>query len=692
MELDLEGVAVAFVETELERLEKELKSLHSQLPPFSSSDEIRLLSVLKAVLGEDDDASSHNGDNRSGWEMFDLVPPTLDAFARNSKWRNSLDRYTSGLLLQLKLRFFILIKDFTINNKSSATTTTTDEGQEEEDIDGGTPTSSAAAASSDEDAKSSAHVDIKDLMPSEYEQSEGQRDEFIKAKHTAAKELTESKFKLLLEQSNVSTEKEADYLQRFRRLLQRRLAKLLFPGEDEKTKLFEETRKRPHHLNREEEEEESLKALTNKGRMDKNIQREMYRLVREYDRLMKQYLAASSLSLPSSVPPVPPPTVSLSHSSSVPAPAPHMVEDPPRPRTVTIALHLGWNYTHVGWIPPNKTSVELLFPPIPCIIGMNKDEPEVLYGVQMYEALRETLPLSEKAETESGTQETVSFSWLNLKYMLRDKEVEWRQGKAKVKSELPLAIFLIHVKTKIEAAILPLFTNYKVIMVLPQALSIVQRGRISDASELAGFGEDQVHLIKETTAAALAFAHDTTIWSPGFLLPILVCCPTCPPPYVAIGSNANYENNADVAIFSDEDGILTMEGSAGRQGLGLIGVLKEMTKFKKRMFCIEGVINKKSVFVHLDDGNYEEEMPCTRPDEMQEFQALLVQLRAVESIENMSASGNYLLNKIREHFRKYTVVVRFYSLASNSYDNLRRSVVFQSDLLCLERWGTLLFP
>jgi hypothetical protein len=169
MEYDLEGVAVAFVETELERLETELKSLHAQLPPFSSSDEIRLLSVLKAALGDDDDVSSHNGDNRSGWEMFDLVAPTLDAFARNSKWRNPLDRYTSGLLLQLKLRFFILIKDFSSSNNSTATKTATDEGQEEEDIDGGTPTSTAAA-SSDEDAESSARVDIKDLMPSEYVQ------------------------------------------------------------------------------------------------------------------------------------------------------------------------------------------------------------------------------------------------------------------------------------------------------------------------------------------------------------------------------------------------------------------------------------------------------------------------------------------------------------------------------------------
>jgi hypothetical protein len=139
-----------------------LKSLHSQLPPFSSSDEIRLLSVLKAVLGEDDDASSNTVDDRSGWEMFDLVAPTLDAFARNNKWRNPLDRYTSCLLLQLKLRFFILIKDFSISNKSQATKTATDEGEEEEDIDGGAPT--AAAASSDEAAEPPVHVDIRDLM------------------------------------------------------------------------------------------------------------------------------------------------------------------------------------------------------------------------------------------------------------------------------------------------------------------------------------------------------------------------------------------------------------------------------------------------------------------------------------------------------------------------------------------------
>jgi hypothetical protein len=82
--LDLEGVASGFVESELDRLEKELKSLHAQLPPLSPSEEIRLISALKAALGDDDDVSSNTDDNRSGWEMFDLVAPTLDAFARNS--------------------------------------------------------------------------------------------------------------------------------------------------------------------------------------------------------------------------------------------------------------------------------------------------------------------------------------------------------------------------------------------------------------------------------------------------------------------------------------------------------------------------------------------------------------------------------------------------------------------------------
>jgi hypothetical protein len=344
----------------------------------------------------------------------------------------------------------------------------------------------------------------------------------------------------------------------------------------------------------------------------------------------------------------------------VPPPASQTVEDPPRPPpTVVIALHFGWDYTHVGWIPPNETSAELLFPPIPCLIGLNGDESEVLYGLQIYEALRKWLPSPDATET--------AFSWLNLKSMLRDKEVKWRKDKGKVNSELPLAMFHIHVKTKIEAEI-PLpssSTKYKVIMVLPQVLSIVQRGRIYDATELAGFGEDQVHFIKETTAAALAFAHDADIWSPGFVLPLLVCCPS--PDVQLDDSDADNEiYNADVAIFSKEDGILTVEESAGRQGLSQKELLQEMTKFKGMIVPFEGMINKKSVFVHLDDGSYEEEMPlCSRPGEMQEFRALLGQLRA-ECIERSSTSGNDLLNKIREHLTKYTVLVRN-SLAFNYF-------------------------
>jgi hypothetical protein len=292
MELDLEGVAVAFVETELEKLETELKSLHSQLPPFSSSDEIRLLSVLKAALGDDEDVSSHNGGNRSRWEMFDLVPPTLDSFARNSKWRNPLDRYTSGLLLQLKLRFFILIKDFAINNKSQATKTTTDEGQEEEDedINGGTPTPPAA----DETHELPIRFGINDLMPSDSERQE-RRQKYMTAKHKEVKEETESKLKLVLELSNVSTEEEADFLRRFNILLERRLEKLLWPKEDEQWKPREGTRKRPHP-NREEEEltnshKKKSPAVAEAG-WDDYIKGEMNRLAREYERLMKQHLAA----------------------------------------------------------------------------------------------------------------------------------------------------------------------------------------------------------------------------------------------------------------------------------------------------------------------------------------------------------------------------------------------------------------
>jgi hypothetical protein len=293
MELDLEGVAVAFVETELERLETELKSLHSQLPPFSSSDEIRLLSVLKAVLGDDEDVSSHNGGNRSGWEMFDLVAPTLDSFARNSKWRNPLDRYTSGLLLQLKLRFFILIKDFAINNKSQATKTTTDEGQEDEDedINGGTPTPPAA----DETHELPIRFGINDLMPSESEQ-QGRRQNYMTGKHKEVKEETESKLKLVLELRNVSTEEKADFLRQFHILLERRLEKLLWPKEDDQWKLGEGTRKRPHPNGEEEDElnnshKKKPPAVGEAGR-DDYIKGEMNRLAREYERLMKQHLAA----------------------------------------------------------------------------------------------------------------------------------------------------------------------------------------------------------------------------------------------------------------------------------------------------------------------------------------------------------------------------------------------------------------
>jgi hypothetical protein len=50
-------------------------------------------------------------------------------------------------------------------------------------------------------------------------------------------------------------------------------------------------------------------------------------------------------------------------------------------------------------------------------------------------------------------------------------------------------------------------------------------------------------------------------------------------PKDVVNSNAN-ENNVDAAIFSNENGILTMEKSAGRQGLSRIGVLDELTKFK----------------------------------------------------------------------------------------------------------------
>jgi hypothetical protein len=67
MELDLEGVVVAFVETELGRLETELKSLHSRQTRLSPSDEIRLLSALKAARGNDEDVSM----GHIGWADLD---------------------------------------------------------------------------------------------------------------------------------------------------------------------------------------------------------------------------------------------------------------------------------------------------------------------------------------------------------------------------------------------------------------------------------------------------------------------------------------------------------------------------------------------------------------------------------------------------------------------------------------------
>jgi hypothetical protein len=494
-------MAESFVETELGRLETEVKSLHVQLHPISTSDEIRLISALKVALG--DDASSNNNNNRSGWywEMFDLVPPTLNAFVQNSGGRIPLDRYTSGLLLQLKLKFLIQMKDSSIIINNKPATTTAEEGQEKEDIHG-TPTPPAA------DETHELPIDINDLIPSESEQQE-QRQNYMKAKHKEVKEETESEFQWVLNGCNVSAEKKADFLQRFRSLLKRRLDKLLRKA-DQKLKPQEEgtTRKRPR-LNREEEDEglncdkeKSPAVEAAEAGRDDYIKGEMDRLAREYERLMKQHLAAFPES----------PSMS-SHPLSVSGAPPQQLVDPPPPQPpiVTIALHFGWNYTHVGWIPPNETSVKLLFPPIPCLIGLSEDESEVLYGAQIWKAVKKKL----------------ISSWLNLKSMLADKEVEWRKGKASVKSELLLAMFLIHVKTKIEAAI-PLpssSTNYKVILVLPQALSIVQRSRISVAGNLAGFGEDQVHLMKETTAAAIAFAHDADIWSRGSMLPIFVCCP-----------------------------------------------------------------------------------------------------------------------------------------------------------------------
>jgi hypothetical protein len=286
----------------------------------------------------------------------------------------------------------------------------------------------------------------------------------------------------------------------------------------------------------------------------------------------------------------------------------------------------------VGLTPPNKTTVQLLIPPVPCLIGFNGDESEVLYGIQIYEALGKKLP---SPETGLGSVKCKVSSFLNLKSMLADKEVEWRKGKARVKSELPLTMFLIHVKAKIEAAmILPSSsTNFKVILVVPQVLSIVQRGRISDATKLAGFGEDQVHFIKETTAAALAFAEGNC-WSPGSMLSILVCCPQN-----ILDLKDKQQNNVDVGIFSNEDGILSMEESAGRQGLVQNEVLEEMRKFRERIIVpFGGKLKKNSVFVQMV-GSYEE-VSRSRQDEMQDFWALLVKLH--ELFERSSASQDLL--------------------------------------------------
>jgi hypothetical protein len=640
MELNLKGVATAFVETELGRLETELKSLHAQLHPLSTSDEIQLLSALKAALG--DDASSNNNNNRSGWawELFDWVPPTLDAIVQNSGGKNPLDRYTSGLLLQLKLKFLIQMKDCIIISNKPATTTA--EGQEKEDIHG-TPTPAAA----DETHELPIPFGINDLMPSESERQE-RRQNYMKSKHKEVKEETESQLKLVLELSNVSTEEKADFIRRFRILLERILEKVLWPKEDEQWKLGEGTRKRPH-LNREEEDErknshkKKLPAVAEAGR-DDYIKGEMNRLAREYERLMKQHLAAY-VEFPSM----------SSHPSSVSGAPPQLV-DPPPPPPVSIVIQLGWNLTHVGWIPPNKTTIELLFPPIPCLIGLSEDETEVLYGAQIWKAVKKQLRLPEETEAEGGTEVVSSSTWLNLKSMLADKEVEWRKGKDKVRSELPLAIFLIHVKTKIEAAIPPpsSATKYKVILVLPQVLSIVQRGRISDAAKLAGFDEDQVHLIKETTAAALAYAHDTNSWNPESMLPVLVFSS----PEV-LDSNAD-ENNADIAIFSNTDGVVSMEKCAGRQGLLQNELLQEMTKFKKVFIRLEGKMNRNSVLIHLDDGNYEE-VPCSQEDEMQDFRAHLLHLQKCMKRKPASENGDRIellllfLNKVNEHLTKSTV-------------------------------------
>jgi hypothetical protein len=633
----VQGMAESFVETELGRLETELKSLHAQQPRLSASDEVHLLSILKAALGDDKDVFS------------DLVAPTLDVVAASSKLENKLDRYTSGLLLQLKMKFVILVKEAIISRNTQAAATAP-EGPETEDIIIEGPTVAPAAASSEDGAapeEPPVYVDIAELMPSATEQQLHQV-AFVKSCHKNAKEQTESEFNLVLERSNVATEKKVEFLERFRSLLERRLNKLL-KKDDEQSKPPQEgatTRKRAHRLNREEREEELTNSLMKKlliaeGRMDGKIKREMDRLLRKYEDLMKKYLAgcsevpiisSSSAGSSSRMPPRPPPPVD---------PIP-----PPPPTVSIIAIHLGWNHTHVGWIPPKKTSVELLLPPIPCLIGLRKEDSVVLYGDQNYEALRETFTsLWESDDEEDGTG-TVPSTWHNLKSILADKEVEWRKGKGKVKSELLLALFLIHVKKKIEAALPPHPSNYKVMLVLPQVLSIVQRGRIFDATNLAGFEVDEVRFVKETTAAALAFAHDADIWSPGSVLPIVVCCPQD-----ILRSTAD-DSNADVGIFSNEDGIVSMEGSAGGQGLGHIGVLEEMTKIKEMTVPFQSKLNKNSIFVHLDDGNYEEMLPCTQKEEMQEFRARSLQLHG--RINRWSASGD-LLDKIREHLTHSTV-------------------------------------
>jgi hypothetical protein len=630
-------MAESFVETELGRLETELKSLHAQQPRLSASDEVHLLSILKAALGDDKDVFS------------DLVAPNLDVVAASSKLENKLDRYTSGLLLQLKMKFVILVKEAIISRNTQAAATAP-EGPETEDIIIEGPTVAPAAASSEEgaDPEPPVYVDIAELMPSATEQQLHQV-AFVKSCHKNAKEQTESEFNLVLERSNVATEKKVEFLERFRTLLERRLDKLLKKN-DEQSKPPQEgatTRKRAHHLNREEREEELTNSLMKKlliaeGRMDANIKREMDRLLRKYEDLMKNYLAGCSE--------VPISSSSPGSSSSRMPPRPPPV-DPIPPTVSIIAIHLGWNHTHVGWIPPKETSVELLLPPIPCLIGLRKDETVVLYGDQNYDALRETFTSLWESDDEQDGTGTVPSTWHNLKSILADKEVEWRKGKGKVKSELLLALFLIHVKKKIEAAIPPHPSNCKVMLVLPQVLSIVQRGRIFDATNLAGFEVDEVRFIKETTAAALAFAHDADIcWSPGSVLPVLVCCPQ------DILRSSAEDSNADVGIFSNEDGIVSMEGSAGRQGLRQIGVLQEMTKIKEMTVPFQSKLNKNSIFVHLDDGNYDEMLPCAQKEEIQEFTARSLQLHG--RINRWSASGD-LLDKIRQHLTTHSTVRLF---------------------------------